>query len=268
MGNCLKTQLKEVVQNSNLVKMGQLMFKSSSNMGIGDNYWFGIRPVNQSLGETSISVNIIPVSGNVYVGTDAKPQNPIVGAYTVTTTEKVSVRNFNVWMDANSSFIIETWYDLALIFNAATIKPIDVKYLTAPQWVCLADGSLSSLDLTKAAPLKRLQFGKNLITDIPLSTLFAAMTAPERLYLSNNKQAVTMTQLGQSLANTIAVIEIYGTTISGTIEDYVAAQRLKYPTGSGHVYFNFVGSYDIRYQGVKVSSPCTLDWDANNITIS
>lgn len=258
--NCLVTKLKESVQNDNLNKLGEITFIASNR-----SQYFGINAeqvdtVALSYTGGSGEAYAPTGSGNMYltynsdldhITIKAQPKYPITRissvlpagglkelAYCRITTIEITLGRYNDYIINNISLNfddLDKWPDKTILKNIIYVQ---------------IDGAYAKRNYTKGS----------------LATI-SKFTNIEKLMLDCTAITGNISQLGTLTSLTDLQIN-YSEYITGTIEEFVTAQRSKgRTTESTGISVNIENS-NITFEGSAVQGTKTLTWTADSISLT
>ena len=235
MGNCLKTQLKEAVQNENLPILGKfrISFDNAENVGVG----------LFIIGEP-IDLSEISCSGTLTVSKNASNYFIFNGTGVATIGNKYSITNLQSYKGTYSYSEIE-------------YIPLDSLYFSENSVI----NNLNSWDdVNKWSNLTNLRLEKKNLTgtSVELPNLRILMLTS----ITGNLQFYSL-----GLLQNLTTLQIDGGSLYGTYEDFIRARRTWQPTGS------ITSGYNIRntgttFNGNITGGNITMSWTENTMTVN
>jgi hypothetical protein len=263
--DCLVTKLKGVVDNDNLSKLGVLQYEVYVDNGKA----FGIKCANA--GESVITLKNATVA-SVVRGTVIDSTHVSIGV------EGQSGNTFVTINENISSVIVEVSNKYNITYLGDTgIKAIkgglaETDYLSELAKLCLnnygSDSNLSAFANAKYTDSLKLLYidnsGGKMSGDISSLSIFKNL----QNFRCTNNTAINGNILSFDTLTDLAALNIDGTRISGTVEEFVAAQRTAGRT-TGSIQLGYTMAL-VTYNGLPItgSSDKTLAWTADSITIS
>lgn len=254
MGNCLKTQLKESVNNPNLYKMGELRVAISGSM---------TSLVIRSISTEGIDVEVF--SGDI----------------TLNGSNKIHVVNNStaITVAGTSGVIsISNKYDLSLIGSSSegekvSINLSDIKYASPRRVLCALNGNTSISPVWGSIYLIQT-FGGTLsgnISDFFANIPNGTLKLNYMWYLPNltGKIEDFAVKMDDTSTSDICTIDTHGSKIRGSIQAYVNAKRA-INQNSGLVHMNNMGSrvtVDVAGEIALTNARTEFSWTANTITV-
>lgn len=260
--NCLVTKLKGVVNNNNLLKLGEILLEASSqpctyfirfdsdncilrNVGTIDIQY----SVNRSDYTLAVGNEIIinNISGDLYL---SLPSNSKVGVFSKCNITKIQG-------SANVGNDIQNFEYLTMLKYLFWFKGDDIQYLANIPLITI------NLQMGEYSHVSEGLVGsKNSLTAL---TLFTTNTTP----------VISLQELGSFIS--LSTIAAPGSQLSGSIEEFVAAKRLH--TSSGSCVFQYANEISLAtfqnktidtYMSEQFPGKTTLiiSWDASSITPS
>lgn len=284
MGKCLVTKLKETVNNDSLVKIGEARFLISSNANYiivaadtankvqltlkGGTFDGGS---NQAYASTSTSATKKPVSDggviemtadnkyNITYLSDVFPVDFGQLAYSrITNISHINTR-------VNEEFVNRLNAEGVTIDGAASfVYPELVKRFSldfSGVKIAAIGGNLASLSKFTG------------ITELTLRTTkvygdidsLKNLTELNTLSLSNSADILgDIKSLGK--CTKLTNLSVAGTGVSGTLEDFVKAQRAAGRTAESTGITVYAANTNVTFNGIKQPSQLNLTWTANTIT--
>jgi len=269
MENCLITKLKGTVDNVNLPKIGELVVKLNNSFSLTSENVITVRANKNAIslvsgGPYSNSVNVpagLSVPTTIYISEECTVFIPKYYLHTIVMNPSDNIDlNFAGELDVLEGGV---GFDVPIVgikFDLGT-APKKLIYISAYDYTISFNGD-------SYPSLKRVSFNStNKDQVINISDLVSKAPRLEEYKCYSNHQNGTFVDFGNAKRLNL----IYGFIGSGTMEGFVAAQRLAFgdrgarTTGS----VNLLWCTKITFQGVGglvLGSVKTLSWTADTIT--
>ena len=275
--NCLVTKLKSVVDNSKLLKIGEMPFYMNGVVSSAGQAF--IRNVNNS------PITLTPRKGNIYASTGAKPSTPLpLNTPYIINVNPDNGMNFkiNLYWDAGEiDAIIGNYYDMA----TGNCSVEHFGYLNGAYRIGISSGKVSRYNGKQQSGLAQLSFASGVEYDTNVLDIVECCPAITELNISTDlTNNYILREVGNAIPTTITTLNLpfsqsKAYNVSGAIEDLVAAQVHK-GRNSGNITFGNMNCPNVTFDDNSYGwiSP-TLAWSAtgtsgqysityNNVTIT
>lgn len=255
--NCLVTKLKGSV-DADLPKLGVLKLEVNNSAT-------GYRPIGIRIVEGA-TVTVSSPNSNIY--------SDLQG--TVTDNPRIiSPSGSNTYSFFTSGAIVEisSKYKLAALIWDGDIKPVEIKDLKYSEGLVNITGYLTGnlSDMSQLINLTRLETpSATYDTTMLLGNISALSTLVNLTYLAIGKRrGITGALKDIGSLTHITDLQIGDTVISGSIEEFVAAQRLAGRTTCGQLNVPYIGTTAVTFNGgsITAASNSVLSWTASTITL-
>ena len=244
MGNCLLTQLKESVDNTNLLKMDEFIISIEFTNENKNPFAF-----LSATGSGDVTVRTKDGSAIFYVGGSEEP----VSSYTV--VDGQAAPNVTIKGTGEKDIIVNNKY------NIYTINVSQINFVLKNKIFAYLNLPITYLQMSPSTKMY-----DSYVDDI------ANIVSPRLRQLAISKNmGITGNFADIAVATMLTQITIGDTGITGTVEEYVERRRAAGDTvSSSPITIPWIGTTGITIGGnsIPAVSGTTLSWTADTITIS